>query len=61
MEHRPHGPVPGPELSDQDLDRQLTHLHETEDDVRARSRDARENHVQRTAELEAEADRRERG
>ena len=61
MKHEPHGAVPGPELSDQALDRQLAHLHETEDDVQARSQDARENHAERTAELEAEAERREQG
>ncbi|MDQ1687439.1 MAG: hypothetical protein QOK42_414 [Frankiaceae bacterium] len=61
MEHTPRGPIPGPELSDETLERELTHLHETERDVQDRSEAAQENHADRTAELEVEADRRDMG
>jgi hypothetical protein len=52
---RPDGGVPAGELTDDDLLRELTHLHETRDDTfRHGSAQALEHHDERTAALEAE-------
>lgn len=49
-----HG-VPGAQLSDERLDRELEHLHETRHDTFLHgSQDALDVHTARTAELEAE-------
>ena len=52
--HQRHG-VPGPDLSDEDLLRELEQLHQTRTNtLRHGSDDALENSTQRTAELEQE-------
>jgi hypothetical protein len=54
MTDRPHG-IPPAELGDDDLRREMTHLHKTRHDtVLGGSEDALETHTRRMLELEAE-------
>jgi hypothetical protein len=47
--------IPGAELSDEDLDRELEHLHETRHDVFLHgSQQSLEHHTWRTTDLECE-------
>lgn len=58
MTGRPHG-VPPAELGEDELRREMTHLHETRHDtVLGGSEDALETHTRRMLELEAEFQRR---
>jgi hypothetical protein len=53
MDREPRG-VPASELSDEDLERELTHLHETRHDTfMAGSTEALKHHTDRMLELEA--------
>lgn len=54
MTDRPHG-VPAAELDDDELRREMAHLHETRHDtVLGGSQDALETHTRRMLELESE-------